>query len=182
MAVVVTGLAATLAASGRAESDHSTLERPRGVVEDCSGVGGPVARPSDFARPRNLVVGPFALLLGAGRMLAYVPDVGGNKIAVRVKRGHRVTLELPSQVRPDVGLVFGKFASANVTPRQARRVVTFKACTRGESTALWDVDLPVSGWVGGLVATAPQCVPLLIWLDDESSPRRAVIRFGVTNC
>jgi hypothetical protein len=129
-------------------------------------------------------VGPLALL-GAGRTLAYVPAVGGNKIAVLVKGGHRVTLELPRRTRPDVGLAFDRFPSATVTPRQARRVVTFKACRRGESLSQgvvpWD-EWPTSGWVGALLATSPRCVPLLVWVDNEPAPRRTVIRFGVRRC
>ena len=151
------------------------------MVEDCSRIAGPGGSLRDFALRRNLVVGPLALL-GAGRTLSYVPAVGGNKIVVLVKGGHRVTLELPGAARPHVGLVFGKFASANVTPRQARRVVTFRACRRGESTAPWGDEWPVSGWMGGLVASSPRCVPLLVWVDDEPAPRRTVIRFGVDTC
>ena len=175
--VVATSVAVALASSGRAVS---AAERPRGVVEDCSSISGFGESLRDFTRPRNLVVGPLALLR-AGRTLGYAHAVGGNKLFVVVKGGHLVTLELPRDTRPDVGLVFGKFPSANVTLRHARRVVAFKACRRGESSAPWGGG-PVSGWVGGLLASAPRCVPLLVWVDDEPTPRRAVIRFGVKSC
>jgi hypothetical protein len=36
--------------------------------------------------------------------------------------------------------------------------------------------------VGFLLARSPQCVPLFVWVDDEPSPRRTVIRFGMPNC
>jgi hypothetical protein len=156
-------------------------ERPRGAVEGCSRISGFGSNLREFTLRRNLVVGPFALLR-AGHTLPYAHAVEGNKVFVLVKGGHRVTLELSRQTRRDVGLVFGKFPSANVTLRHARRVVTFKACQRGESADSNLDSWPVSGWVGFLLATSPQCVPLLVWVDDEPSPRRAAIRFGVRSC
>jgi hypothetical protein len=39
-----------------------------------------------------------------------------------------------------------------------------------------------SFWAGGVVADGPRCVPLLIWVDKERAPRRAVIHLGVTDC
>jgi len=67
--------------------------------------------------------------------------------------------------------------------RDSRRVVTFVACRRGEWPPRSIRDgWPVSGWVGFLLARSPRCVPLLVWVDDEPSPRRAVIPFGVRDC
>lgn len=161
-------------------------ERPRGVVEDCSRLSGFGQSLNDFRSPRNLVVGPLALL-HAGGTLAYVHgavgEPGGNKLFVVVKGGHRVTLELSRRTRRDAGFVFGTYREPNVRLHETRRVVTFVACRRGEYQGTpppsgW----PVSGWVGGLLARSPMCVPLRVWVDDEPRPRRAVIRFGVRNC
>jgi hypothetical protein len=176
---VATTLAVALAASGQT---GTAKERPRGVVEDCSRVSGFGASLRDFTLPRNLVVGPLALLR-AGITLQYAPSVGGNKLFVVVKGGHRVTLELSHDTRRNVGLVFGHFRNPNVRLRDSRRVVTFVACRRGERREWMHGDRwPVSGWVGGLLASSPRCVPLLVWVDDEPTPRRAVIRFGVSSC
>jgi hypothetical protein len=189
---VAVAVAVALATSGRAEtaaltkptatpttSRHAARERPRGVVEDCSRISGVGAR-RDFWIRSSLVVGPLALRRGAN---PWAYRVEGEKLFVVVRGGHRVTLELSRRTRQDAGLVFGKFRNANVRLGEARRVVTFIACQRGEWPAGSIPDgWPVSGWVGGLLASSPRCVPLLIWVDDEPSPRRAVIRFGVPSC
>jgi len=192
-------VAVALATSGRAEtaapakqtasptatttSRAAARERPRGVVEDCSRIAGVMAS-REFTLQRNLVVGPLAIL-HAGRTLAYVGGVDGigNKLFVLVKGGHRVTLELTRRTRRDVGLGFGPLPEGEVRLRDTRRVVTFIPCRRGERPPGSIPDAwPVSGWVGFLLARSPQCVPLLVWVDDEPSPRRAVIRFGVPSC
>ncbi len=169
--LVVAGVA--LAESYVAES------RPRGVVEDCSRISGFGASLRDFARPQHLVVGPFAVLRAA-RPWAY--RAAGEKLFVAVKGGHRVTLELSPETRREAGLVFGDFRNPNVQLRHSRRVVTFIACQRGESLDEHGDAWPVSGWVGGLLASSPRCVPLRLWVDDEPRPRRAVIRFGERAC
>jgi len=118
-------------------------------------------------------------------MLDYVESVGGNKLLVHVRGGHRVTLELSRQTRMDVGFAFGLPREATRASkwnlRNTHRVVTFRACRRGEPSGLFD-EWPVTAWVGFLLASSPRCVPLFVWVDDEPSPRRAVIRFGVRSC
>jgi hypothetical protein len=161
-------------------------ERPRGVVEDCSSISGFGESLRDFTLPRNLVVGPLALLR-AGPTLEYVDsdDGIGTKLFVVVKGGHRVTLELSRSTRRGAGLGFGFGQNqGEVRLRDTRRVVTFIACRRGESPGTHPPPdgWPVSGWVGFLLARSPRCVPLLIGVDDDPSPRRAVIRFGVPSC
>lgn len=160
-------------------------ERPRGAVEDCSrSPGWPVGSAREFTQRWNLVVGPMALE-GAGVMLGYAESVGGNKLLVHVRGGHRVTLELSRETRVDVGFAFGSPLGATRGSgwnlRNTRRVVTFSACQRGERGGLPD-EWPVTAWVGFLLASSPRCVPLLVWVDDEPSPRRTVIRFGVRSC
>jgi hypothetical protein len=158
-------------------------ERPRGVVEDCPRIRGVMAS-REFTKQRNLILGPLALL-HAGRTLAYVDsgDEIGNKVFVLVRGGHRVTLELSQRTRRGAGLGFGPYPDGEVHLGSARRVVTFIACRRGEYPYRPPPDgWPVSGWVGFLLARSPRCVPLLVWVDHEPSPRRAVIRFGVTSC
>jgi hypothetical protein len=138
----------------------------------------------EFTLRRNLVVGPLAILR-AGDTLGYVDTVDGigDKLFVLVKGGHRVTLELSRSTRRGAGLGFGPYPDGEVRLRDTRRVVAFIACQRGEwpSGSIPD-GWPVSGWVGFLLARSPRCVPLLVWVDDEPSPRRTVIFFGVRDC
>jgi hypothetical protein len=150
------------------------------VVEDCSTTPG-WGRRDEFTSRQNLIVGPLALKRGAV-MWEYDERVGGDKLFVFVKGGHRVTLELSRRTRKDVGLAFGRFPDPNVRLRDARRVVTFIACRRGELSEPRFDGWPVTSWVGFLLASSPRCVPLLVWVDDEPSPRRAVIRFGLPSC
>jgi hypothetical protein len=166
--LVVASVAAVGLASATAES------RPHGAVEDCSTTPG-WGRLDEFTSRQNLVVGPFAV--ERGKVLGYSPTVGGQKLFVYVRGGHRVTVELPYRTRVD-GLTFGPHRGGSVP---TRRVVTFIACERGERSGRFD-GWPVTTWVGFLLASEPRCVPLGIWVDDEPRPRRAVIRFGVPDC
>jgi hypothetical protein len=175
---VATIVAAALADSGSAQM--AQRERPRGAVEDCSTTPG-WGRRDEFTRRQNLIVGPLAVER-AVPMLAYADNVDGNKVFVYVRGGHRATLELSPRTRENVGLVFGRYPDNDASLRAARRVVTFIACRRGELPAGRFDGWPVTSWVGFLLATSPRCVPLLVWVDDEPRPRRAVIRFGVRDC
>jgi hypothetical protein len=176
-AAVATTAAVALATSGQAET---VTERPRGVVEDCSTTPG-WGRRDEFTSRQNLIVGPLALER-AGVMLEYADNVGGNKLFVYVRGGHRVTIELSPRTRANVGLVFGPYPDNDASLRNARRVVRFIACRRGELSDPRFDGWPVTSWVGFLLASSPRCVPLRIWVDDEPSPRRTVIRFGVRSC
>lgn len=184
-ALTAAAFAVVLVTSGRAETAApatiaaSAKERPRGVVEDCSTTLG-WGRRDEFTRWQNLIVGPLAIERGA-LVWGYNEDVGGDKLFVYVRGGHRVTLELSPETRRNAGLVFGHFTNANVRLENARRVVRFIACQRGERSGGFD-GWPVTSWLGGLLISSPRCVPLLIWVDDEPRPRRAVIRFGESDC
>jgi hypothetical protein len=126
-------------------SRATARERPRGVVEDCSTTPG-WGRRDEFTSRQNLIVGPLALKRGAV-MWEYDERVGGDKLFVFVKGGHRVTLELSRRTRKDVGLAFGRFPDPNVRLRDARRVVTFIACRRGELSEPRFDGWPVTSWV-----------------------------------
>jgi len=175
-------------AATTAASPVSASGRPRGAVEDCStSEGWPGGSAREFTSRQNLVVGPLAVE-GAGVMLGYADSVGGNRLGVHVRGGHRVTLELPRQTRLDVGFAFGSPLGATRASkwnlRNTRRVVAFSACQtamRARRVDDWS-EWPVTGWVGWLLPSSPQCVPLLVWVDDEPAPRRTVIRFGVRSC
>ena len=176
-AAVAMAVAGVLAGSSGAATT-TLAERPRGLVLDCSkqGRGGGLRQ---FANRWNLVVGPLAMTGASGPEPDRVSlkPFGGDKFPLYVKGGHRVTLELSRHTQRGAGLMYGQRPSGSY----GYRVITFTACQRGESessTTGW----PVSFWAGGILARSPRCVPLLIWVDDEPSPRRAVIKIGVSSC
>ncbi|HEU0304941.1 MAG TPA: hypothetical protein VFR32_10220 [Gaiellaceae bacterium] len=158
---------------------------PPGVVENCSSQsGGGFA--GALTKPRNLVVGPLALI-GAGGTPVYADSLGGGsdggqKFPALVKVGHQVTVELSKQTRRDAGLAYGPLPQRWGSLRGAHRVVTFIACRRAEASRSSADGQAVTFWSGGVVARSPRCVPLRVWVDAERSPRRAVIRLGVRRC
>ena len=162
----------------------AAMQRPRGLVLDCLTQSGGGAGLRQFSSPWNLVVGPLAMS-GAGGPepdLDSLEPFGGDKFPLRVKSGHQVTLELSRETRRGAGLTYGPRVSGGY----GYRVITFVACRRGEAEragrSAFDDGWPVSFWSGGILARSPRCVPLLIWVDDEPSPRRAVIHLGVSRC
>lgn len=181
---LASALASLVTASALAETAQQSRQRPRGAVEDCSGISGFGENLRDYRLRQNLVAGPLAIR-HAGVTLPWWKT--GQKLFVEVKGGHRVTLELSRSTRRQAGLGFvppgNPLRWTRWTVANARRVVTFIACTRGERPATDRPDgWPVTGWVGSLNARSPGCVPLLVWVDDERLPRETVIRYGVRDC
>jgi hypothetical protein len=115
-------------------------------------------------------------------MLSSTRNEGGNKFPLLVRNGHRVTVELPTRTRKFAGLAYGPLPQGEVLLRDAHRVVTFIACRRGARSGSSADGRPVTFWSGGVLVRSPRCVPLLVWIDAEPSPRRALIRFGVPGC
>jgi hypothetical protein len=155
---------------------------PRGVVENCATQSG-----ADFAggytSPHNLVVGPLSLV-GAGGMPEFVWDptaqVGFQKFMVLVRQKHRVTIELTRRTRRGAGLAYGPLPQGETYLSDTHRVVTFIACRTGSVSSA--DGRPVTFWSGSVLARSPRCVPLRIWIDKRRTPRRAVIRLGVSTC
>ena len=159
-------------------------ERPHGVVADCS-TRSSARFPGAFTSPRNLIVGPLALM-GAGGTPSAVSNSTGTevfqKFPLLVRNGHRVTVELPPSTRRGAGLAYGPLPQGETYLRDTHRVVTFIACRHGQRSGSSADGRPVTFWSGGLLARTPRCVPLLVWVDDELRPRRAVISLGVPDC
>jgi hypothetical protein len=154
-------------------------ERPRGVVANCAMQSG-ASFPGAFTSSRNLVVGPL-VMIGARGTPAFSSSFHGQKFPLLLKAGHRVTLELSVTTRRRAALGYGPLPQGDVGVDEAHRVVTFIACRRGASDSEAD-GKPVTFWSGGVLAKSPRCVPLGVWVDGASSPRRVVIRLGVDHC
>jgi hypothetical protein len=153
---------------------------PTGVVADCA-TRSLADFPGAFTRPRNLVVGPLALV-GAGGTPLFSPAAGGNKFPLLVKAGHRVILELSVRSRHGAGIAYGPLPQGEVHLRDTHRVVTFIACPRGTPSGSSADGQAVTFWSGGILARSPRCIPLLVWVDAATAPRHAVIRLGVRRC
>jgi hypothetical protein len=160
-------------------------ERPRGVVSDCA-KGGPGGGQGHgnlaaFKFRGTFVVGPLAMVGAAAVPGAYNTFFPGNKFPLYLLAGHRVTLSLTRGTRGHAGIAYGPRGGHGVAG--TFRVVTLIACRRGEfSPNLGGPAGRATFWSGGITADAPRCVPLLIWVDNEAAPRRAVIHLGVTDC
>jgi hypothetical protein len=181
-------IAVLLIASAQATTFRQSAERPRGVIASCATQSG-ADFPGAFTSANSLVVGPLALI-GAGKRprppaSGFVWDStrkeGFQKFPLLVRDGHRVTLELSPGTRRAAGLAYGPLPQGETHFRDTHRVVTFIACTSGHSASRADGH-PVTFWSGGVVARSPRCVPLLVWIDNQPTPRRAVIRLGVSTC
>jgi hypothetical protein len=105
-----------------------------------------------------------------------------QKFPLLVRNGHRVTVELSPSTRRGAGLAYGPPPEGETHLRDTHRVVTFIACRHGQRSGSSADGRPVTFWSGSVLARLPRCVRLLVWVDAERSPRRAVIRLGVPNC
>ena len=158
----------------------TAAEAPRGALATCA-TRSEAEFPGGFTNRQNLVVGPLALT-GAAGTPGWSATFHGNKFPLLVKAGHRVTLALSTRTRKFAGLAYGPLPQGDVRVRDAHRVVTFVACRSDEPSGSTSDGRPVTFWSGGVLSTSPRCVPLLIWIDRAKSPRRVVIRLGVTRC
>jgi hypothetical protein len=184
---MATAVAVALAISGAAQSASQSKQpavpgarHPSGVVVDCA-MRSEASFPNAFSSSRNLVVGPL-VLIGAGGTPMFSSAFGGNKFPLLVRAGHRVTVELSTRTRKVAGLAYGPLPQGNVRLSDAHRVVTFIACRRGRRSGSTADGRSVTFWSGGVLASSPQCVPLLVWVDAALSPRRVAIRLGVRRC
>lgn len=160
-------------------ADAASPVPPHGVVADCAASSG-ADFPGAFTSPHNLVVGPL-VITGARGDAGFATIFPGQKFPLLVRNGHRVTLALSVRTRKVAGLAYGPLPQGQVRLRDTHRVVTFAACKGAHSASTVDGE-PVTFWAGGIVTLAPRCVPLRIWIDSRSAPRRAVIRMGVDRC
>jgi hypothetical protein len=196
-AVAAAVSAAVVVATDGSGSGRPPLGRhPPGVIVDCSR-RSEAGFPGAFTSSRNLVVGPL-VLVGAGQPTppSVVREFGGNKFPLLVKAGHRVTVRLPPAVRGFAGLAYGglgkrRLPEGEVRVRDAAHTMTFVACPPGRPTRSYRPNGPsasfadgeaVTFWSGFVVMGRPACVPLHVYVDDEPSPRHAMIGMGAGRC
>lgn len=136
-----------------------------------------------FADPSNLVVGPLLLVGGAEPTSeAVILAHDGQKYPLLVKAGHTVTVQLPRGVRRTAGLAYGPFRpEGRARLSDAHDTITFVSCRRDEASGS-SAGGPVTFWSGFVMTRAPDCVPLNVYVDDEPSPRHAVVSVGPGPC
>jgi hypothetical protein len=130
--------------------------------------------PGAYRDRHNLVVGPLAMI-GGGVLTsaATVREFGGNKFPLLVRAGHRVTVSIPAPARATAALSYGAHADGD---RDRQHTISFTACSRRRSGSR--ADGPVTFWSGFVLTSAPLCVPLDVYVDGATTPRRAHIALG----
>lgn len=131
-----------------------------------------------FTDPRNLVVGPLALVGGA----EIVPEAvvlahDGQKFPVLVKAGHTVAVTLPRTRWKSAGLGYGQIPQGRVDVDDGYDTIRFTACGRGEASGS-RAGGPVTFWSGVVLTVAPTCLPLVVYVDRDPTPRSASVSLG----
>jgi hypothetical protein len=157
-------------------ASEPTEQQADGVTLGCSMQSGADFAPA-FTDPRNLIVGPLVIVGGAELTPAgVVRYVGGNKVAVLVEMGHTGTLQIPEGSRDGAGLAYGPLPEGLVHLRDTHHTVTFVPCDGSES--LSTADRPITFWMGGVSVRTPRCVPLDVFIDGSTVPRRIGLPLG----
>ena len=148
-----------------------------GVVVDCSTQSW-ADFTGAFFDPANLVVGPLVLVGAAVKTPAgVVESVGGNKFPLLVKDGHTVTVRVAQEARAHASLGYGPLPQGEVLVRDGHDTVTFVACDHSDPSRSTG-DVAVTFWSGFLLANEPVCLPLDVWADGASAPRRVEVELG----
>jgi hypothetical protein len=172
--VIACGAAATAVAAQAA-----TDERPHGAMASCA-TRSEASFPAAFTDRHNVVVGPLVLVGAASTPASTVRRFGGQKFPALVRAGHQVTVALSSRTRRVASLGYGPIhATGELSVRDGHRVVTFVACRRGVRSGSSADGRSVTFWSGFVLTRAPRCVPLAVWVDDETAPRRIALAMGV---
>jgi hypothetical protein len=135
-----------------------------------------------YTKPDNIVVGPLVITNAAYTEPETIREVGGDKIFVLLRPGHRVTLALSRRTYRVASLGYGPLPQeVELTPQDGHRVVTFTPCPaeRAWSSA---GGKPVTFWSGFMLTDTFLCMPIDVWVDHEPTPRQIVLGMGVRDC
>ena len=183
---------AEMAAPLAATADRPTTRRPTGVAVGCRR-RSEANFPRAFTDHRNLVIGPLVLVGGAYTPPDVVYGFDGNKFPLLVKAGQTVTIDVVGIARRRAGLAYAGLGDGplpqgqKVRLRDTARTMTFVACAPGTPTQEYRPTGPsgsyadgeqVTFWSGFVVTHEPSCVPLDVYLDEESAPRRVGLALG----
>lgn len=138
--------------------------------------------PDAFADPDNIVAGPVVIVGAAHTPADTIREYGGDKIPVLVAPDHRVTLQLTRRAHRVAALAYGPLPQGEIRHADGHRAVTFEACRHDQESGTSAGGVEVTFWMGFVLARAPACVPVYVWVDDEPAPRRVTMRMGVRRC
>jgi hypothetical protein len=190
-AVFVVALASSLAvvaataAAGRSPAGLSASPFVRSCGTDVYGDLGSVRR----WQRQSIVVGPFAFVwirqareaTRASIARAYRAGQGAFKILAVIKRGHEVTVTVPSGERRHVALLYDRSAFDRAqTVANGERAVIFRACppSAGSRPQDWAAATQFNG---GIIVDSPRCVRLTIHVSG--GPTRLIAApFGPVSC
>jgi hypothetical protein len=176
------------AAAGTDRATPASVPKARlgDAREDCS-TRSEANFPGAFTSADNLVVGPLVLVGGAYTDASTVREFGGNKFPLLVKAGHTVTVRLARPGRRIAGLAYGPLPQGETRLRDTYRSVTFVACRPGRASRRYSRNGPsgsyadgvaVTFWSGFILTRAPSCIPLDVYVDETTSPRRVEVSLG----
>jgi hypothetical protein len=176
-------------AAAPADRGTPTSERPTrfgGAREKCS-TRSEANFAGGFTSSDNLVVDPLVVVGGAYTDPGTVRDFGGNKLPVLVKAGHSVTVRIARPWRRVAGLAYGRLPQGRTTLRDTHRTVTFVACRPGKAPDEYSPRGPsgshadgvaITFWSGFILTRVPACIPLDIYADGATAPRRVGLGLG----
>jgi hypothetical protein len=176
------GLAAlVVGCSSGSDAVHPSRAEPKtsskAVTLDCSMRSMANFGPA-FTDPRNLVVGPLLLVGGAeAASEALIVAHEGQKFPLLVQAGHTVSVSVPAEARGFAGLAYGRFPEGEIRARDAHDEITFVACDRDEPSGS-KAGGPVTFWSGFVMTSVPTCLPLDVYVDGASTPRRVEMALG----
>jgi hypothetical protein len=166
--------AAVLATSALAVPATAARDTGRATCDHQSSASFPGA----YRSARNLRIGPLVLV---GARTFSTPEtvrrVGGQKHAALVAAGHTVKIAISRRARRTHSLTYADSTHGTRNVEDGVRVVTFESCSRREADS--DADgRRVTFWSGFILATAPRCLSIKVWVDGARTPRRARIPIG----
>jgi hypothetical protein len=133
------------------------------------------------ASGRDLVVGPLVLV--GGRQFSSADTVarfGGQKYPVVLRAGHRVTVQLAGG--GPASLLYSDRAKDLPDGERAvadgDRAVSFAACSADRGGGSTYGGRKATFWSGFVLTSAPRCLTLRVWVDDEPVARRARLELG----
>ena len=139
--------------------------------------------------PASLRVGPLWLAHGGTAAADAQPgrlrDLGWWKMPALLRRGHTATLRIAASHRRLAGFRYGppRARPRKGVPRALRRTyraITLSACEPRARVPDSTVDgYRMTFWSGGIVfARVPLCVPIEVWIDEDTKPRRRTLALG----